>query len=101
MSLPSDYPPPFINPSVIIYGALADAFRTPMPRPPDYNDHGLSPDAANSYEALFERGVNDLIEADEMRYQTAFSYDYAQLFGLSMGANWEQAHSIDAVLGLE
>lgn len=89
MRIKSDYPPPFINPTALVYGTLADAFRTPCGRPPTYQDPGFSVDNADRYEMLFEKAVTDLIEADEARQVSMFTYDRANF---SMGANWNMDH---------
>lgn len=99
MRLMDDYPPPFLNPNVLIYGALADAFRTPCPRPPDYRDPYLNPQTAASYEALFDRAYIEAVNADESLSQQAFQWNYAQTMGAAtMGSNWMVDHSIEALL---
>jgi hypothetical protein len=100
LRLPSDQPPPFLNPNIFLMGALADAFSTPCPRPPDGKDLFFSLENAQRYEARFEQAVVEAMTADEGLYQRAFQWNFAQTFGASsMGANWEQSHSIDAVMG--
>jgi len=100
MRMPGDRPPPFINGSVLYYGALADALRLKIPRPPDFKDPWHNPDAANVWEARFERGYEDLVSADNSKAQVALTWDYAQWFGsTSMGASWNQDHDVDSVLG--
>lgn len=90
MRVSSDYPPPFINPNALIYGALADAFRTPCPRPPDYKDPGFSLEAADRYEAMFEKAVMDLMEAEEARNCMMFTYDSGTG---SMGSDFARSHA--------
>lgn len=100
MRLPGDFPPPFLNPNCLLYGALADAFRTPCPRPPDGKDLGYNPRSAADYESLFNKAVIDAVNADESKYMQMFTWSYAQMFGsISMGSFWEQSHDLDSALG--
>jgi hypothetical protein len=100
MRLPQDQPPPFLNSNMLIMGALADAFSTPCPRPPDMKDSFFSMENAQKYEARFEQAVIEAMNADESKYQRAFQWNFAQTFGAAgMGANWNQSHSADAVMG--
>jgi hypothetical protein len=92
MRLPGDRPPPFINPTVIIHGALADAFRMKMPRPPKFDDPWFNPKAADDYEKKFEMGVQDLINADNSKAQTDFTWDF-DAWGIS-GASYAQDHAM-------
>lgn len=84
-----DYPPPFINPNALIYGALADAYATPCGRPPEYKDPGFSLENSQKYEGMFAQAVLDLIEADEARDSSMFTFEAPQW---SMGANWAASH---------
>ena len=90
---PGDRPPPFINPTVILHGALADAFRMKFPQPPKFDDPWYNPKAADDYEAKFERGVADLTNADNSKAQRDFEWDF-DAYGQS-GANYDQTHAID------
>ena len=100
LRLPNDTPPPGINPNVLIYGALADAFATPCPRPPDMKDNFFNLNTAEMYGRRFEAAVIDCMNGDESRYQQAFTWNYALTFGgMSMGASWEVSHDIDAATG--
>jgi hypothetical protein len=100
MRLPSDMPPPFMSPNCLIMGALADAFRTPCPRPPEMKDPFFSPETAVEYERRFNEAVIEEMNADESKYQRAFEWNFAQTFGgLSLGSNWNQSHSLDAFVG--
>ena len=98
MRLPSDTPPPFLNPNILIMGALADAFRTPCPRPPDFKDPFFSMENADRYETRFEQAVVDAMCSDEALYQRALEWNYGMAGG-SLGATWEQSHSYDAMIG--
>lgn len=87
MRSPNDIPPPFINPGVIQDGALSDALRIrSTPEDPYYDPVG-----ANFYEAKFERGVQDAINADESKALMAYSA-HANILG--GGANWAQSHAV-------
>lgn len=100
MRLPQDQPPSFLNSNMFIMGALADAFSTPCPRPPDGKDPFFSLENAQKYEARFEQAVIEAMNADESKYQRAFQWNFAQTFGgMGMGASWEQSHDIDAASG--
>jgi hypothetical protein len=89
-----DRPIPFINPAVLIHGALADAFRMKFPVPPKFDDPWYNPQAAEDYEKKFEMGVADLINADNSKAQTDYTWDFGA-YGIS-GANWDQGHAIDS-----
>ena len=101
MRLPSDRPPSFLNPNIFIMGALADAFSTPCPRPPDNRDPFFSLENAQKYEARFEQAVVEAMNSDESLYQRGFDSDLTRAGGRdrSMGANWEQSHSWEAMMG--
>lgn len=100
MRLPGDRPPPFMNPNVLTWGALADAFRTPCGRPPDYKDPYFNPQTALTYEAQFEKAFVALLEADQGKSQKLFDWNYSQTFGAtSMGSNWNQDHDFSAATG--
>ena len=100
MRLPSDRPPAFLNPNIFIMGALADAFSTPCPRPPDQKDPFFSLENAQKYEQRFEMAVIEAMNADESLYMRGFDWDHARAGGgANMGANWEQDHSYEASIG--
>jgi hypothetical protein len=93
-------PPPFLNSNMLIMGALADAFRTPCPRPPDNKDPFFSMENAAEFERRFDQAVVEAMNSDESLYQRAFSWNYAQTFGgMSMGASFLQTHDLDAMTG--
>jgi hypothetical protein len=89
MRIQSDYPPPFMNPNVLIYGALADAYATQCGRPPTYQDPGFSPELSAKYEAMFQEAFLTLIEEDEARGQSTFTWDDVVY---TYGANYDQSH---------
>lgn len=94
MVLPGDRPPHFINPTVLIYGALADALRTRNIQNPNGQDPWYDPRSADQYEAKFQQAVNDLITADNSKAQRAYEWEYAR-WGLG-GANFAQQHAYDS-----
>lgn len=94
MVAPGDRPPYFLNPTVLIHGALADAFRMKFPQPPKFDDPWYNPKAADDYEQKFERGVADLINADNSKAQTDYTWNF-DAWGVR-GSNYEQDHAISA-----
>lgn len=96
MRLPGDRPAPFINPSILMYGALADAYRTPVPIGPEMKDPWLSPQTAEVYEKRFELGYADAINADNNLYQSAFTWQYQSLYGIGNAAFW-QSHDASSM----
>lgn len=93
MTNPGDRPPLFINPTVLMHGALADAFRMKFPQPPKFDDPWYNPKAADDYEKKFELGCADLVTADNSKAQRDYEWDF-NAFGQS-GANYDQRHAID------
>ncbi len=98
MRLPGDKPPPFLNPSMILYAALSDAYRTVVPVGAELKDPWFNLQVAESYEKKFEMGYNDAINADNSLYQSAFQWNYEQLYGLGNAAYF-QSHDVDSMLG--
>jgi len=98
MRLPGDRPPPFITPSVLIYGALSDAYRSPVPIGPKMEDPWMSQQTADFYEKKFESGYNDLINSDNSLYQSAFTWEFSALYGVGNASFW-QMHDPDAMAG--
>jgi hypothetical protein len=96
---PSDRPPPFINPTVILYGALADALRTkcPIANGPkgELSDPYYDPQTAMLYEKKFESGVSDAIVADDSYALSSLTSDWSN-WPLGSGAGWDQSHAVSA-----
>jgi hypothetical protein len=63
MVLDTDRPPPFINPSILFYGALADAKMMRLSKEDAYYD----PQGAQYYEGKFMQAVQDARNADECK----------------------------------
>ena len=95
----SDRPPPFINPSILFYGALADAkmMRT------DKNDAYYDPEGARWYEQKFMMGLQEAKNADEAKRLEAMrqpwwknlmagSYDSYELNDPAMQSFWSSGY---------
>lgn len=95
MRIPSDYPPPVLNPNCMIWGALSQGFATQCGKPPDYKDPAYSLQNADRYAAMAEKAFLEAIEADEARVQTMFTSEPYAWYA-NMGANYEQAHAYDS-----
>lgn len=89
MHAPGDRPPPFINPSVLIHGALSDAFRTKL----SAEDIFVDPRAADHYEQRWTKDVSDIIYADNHKSNQAMSFMYTRAFGLGGNSNYWQSHT--------
>lgn len=89
MRLQSDYPPPFMNPNVLIYGALADLYAMNLGRPPEYKDPGYDPNAAARYDGMFQAAFQALIESDESRKSSMFTYSQDTW---QQGSNYNVSH---------
>jgi hypothetical protein len=95
MRIPSDYPPPVLNPNCLIYGALSQGFATFCGRPPDYRDPAYSLENAERYRGMADQAFLDAVNADESRVMTMFTYSRPN--GLqNLGANYEQVHAFDS-----
>lgn len=88
----NDRPPHFINPTVFIHGAIADALRMKVGKDDPYHNPAL----ANEYERRFLQGMDDAKNADESKFQRGYGFDFDQHFGAG-GANFWQSHEIDVL----
>jgi hypothetical protein len=86
----TDRPPWFLNPTVLVHGAIADALRFKVNKDDPFHNPAL----AREYEARFLQGVEDAKNADESKAQSAFQSRYDMLFGAG-GANFWQSHDPD------
>lgn len=84
-----DYPPPFMNPNALIYGALADLCSMNLGRPPEWKDPGYSMEAAMRWDAKFNEAFQAMLEADEQIKSSMFTYDQSTW---SMGSNYNVSH---------
>lgn len=99
MRLPTDYPPSGMNPNMLLYGALADAYATPCPRGSDMKDPGFSLEASSKYAQMFEQAFADALSADQSISQSMWTWDSSATGLGSMGANWNVDHDYDAATG--
>lgn len=90
MLLDTDRPPWFINPSIFMFGALADALNFRVNEKDIYHN----PKLAMHYEARFQQGMEDARNADESKAQRGYSFDFEQLFGAA-GAQFWRSHDPD------
>lgn len=87
----NDRPPWFINPSIFVHGAIADALRF---RNTQERDMYQNLNTAQHYEQRFLMGLEDSKNNDESKMQSAYTFDYRQVFGAG-GANFWQSHEPD------
>lgn len=80
---PTDRSPSFINPSVIIDGAIADALRRKDIRNPGDSDPYWNPALAREFDGKFLAGATLAANADEERCQARLSSSYWQRTGAS------------------
>ena len=87
----TDPPPPFINPSLLFFGALADAKMYRMSK----DDIGYDPEGARYFMARFEQGLQEAKNSDEAKVLSAIqdswlhngligNYDTLQLYDPSI-----------------
>jgi hypothetical protein len=99
MEKDTDRPPPFINPSILFYGALADAKMMRVQKDDPYFD----PEGARWYEQKFLMGLQEAKNADECKrleamrnpfWKTMFpgSYDTLQLNDPAMMSFWSSGY---------
>lgn len=94
----TDRPPPFMNPSMLLYGVYADLLRTRIPTNGDGVDPWYDPATANFYEKKFESDLAAAMNADGSKTQTQFTWDQDYL-GVGGGANWFQSHDLPGFYG--
>ena len=88
----NDRPPWFINPSIFVHGAIADALRFKK----DEKDPFFNPTLAEVYEKRFLQGLENAKNEDEGRFQKAYQYRYSKVF-MPMGADYWQGHTPEIV----
>lgn len=97
MRIPTDYPPTGINPNMLIYGGLADAYATPCPMGPEGKDRGFSLEASAKYAQMFEVAFIDALNGDQASSQSMWTWDVGRTaLGGSMGANYAVDHLYDS-----
>ncbi len=95
MRNPTDQPPWFINPSMIIDGAVADALRINNAQVGgDMQDPYFNLKAAEVYEAKFAKGLQAAIGANQSKALNALE-PYRRWFGFVPGGSWNQSHLTD------
>lgn len=90
----TDIAPPFLNPEIFIAGASADAFSTPVVPNGGKIDPMLNPIAAQRYEAQYAETLEDAVQADEGRFETAYQ-NYRQLI-MRASTQWIRGHAVPA-----
>jgi hypothetical protein len=85
---PNDRPPWFINPTIFVHGAIADALRWRK----NEKDVYFNPVLAETYEKKFLQGLENAKNEDESKFQHAYSYRYSRVFQ-PMGADYWQGHT--------
>jgi hypothetical protein len=91
----TDRPPPFINPTVFVHGAIADALNFRV----DAQDVYHNPQLAQIYEAKFQQGLLDAIHADDAKIMRNWSYEFDRMAG-GVGADWWQSHDPNVLSGI-
>ena len=99
---PGDRPPAYLNPQVIVMGAIADALRTKIgvdsAAPDSAMDPYYDPAVADIWEQRFAQGAENLCNADNNLYNQQYTWRKTQ-FGFPSGANWARSHDWDAFMG--
>lgn len=96
---PTDQPPWFINPSIIIAGATADALRIRNQQiGSDAGDPFFDPKTAEIYERQFQVGLAAAVNANQSKALTVLE-QFSNFFGYMPGGNWSQAHLTDEYYG--
>ncbi len=89
----TDKPPMFINPSMIIDGAIADALRVRNPLGPEQAvDPFFDPKTAQIYESKFQAGLEAALNANESKSLTVLQQYSDQWGGFMPGGTWNQSH---------
>lgn len=95
MKRANDRPPWFINPTVFVHGAIADALRYKQ----NEKDPFHNPTLAREYEMRFLQGVEDAKNADEAKAMRSYTFGYDQMF-MGPGSSYWQQHDPDVRAGL-
>jgi len=95
MKKPSDKPPWFINPSVFVYGATADALITKLGKTDEYYD----PVGSKYWLQRFTSALEAAVNADESKAVRNYTTAMDQLWGFSLNSKFGQSHDIQAILG--
>lgn len=96
MKAPGDQPPPYLDPSVIIMGAIADSLRTRVGN----DDMYYAPDVAMVWEQRFQDGLEKLVGADNNLFGQSYSWSSGSgSGGYPTGATFNRSHDYDAFTG--
>lgn len=95
MKKPSDKPPWFINPSVFVYGATADALMTRLGKSDEYYD----PVGSKYWMGRWEKSLTDAVNADESKAVRNLTSAMDQMWGWSTNSRFGQAHDWDSIMG--
>jgi len=96
----NDRPPPLMDGSVLVTGALAEIMNTKIPdRTAGGNDPFYDPVAARDYKEEFAVGLQGLIEADEARFMKVLQQEWNEIFLADGDTPWHKAHDLDVLLG--
>lgn len=96
MRKPTDRPPFFLNPTVLVDGACAKALRTRVER----NDAWYDLPQSKMYEADFEKGMTNAVNADESKSVRNYTQFMDGALGMGQNSRWALSHDWDSVLGL-
>jgi hypothetical protein len=96
MKARTDRPPSFFNPSILVYGALSDAFKVTLPGEQARNNLNLN--AANMWEQRFQMELMNAMQADNGKAQAAYTWARGG-GGLPGGNNFWQTHDPDVWMG--
>ena len=86
----TDRPPWFINPTIFVHGAIADALRHRKNK----DDLYFNPDLAKDYEQRFMFGMQQAYNADEAKSKQALQFDHERMFSPG-GADFWQGNDPD------
>ena len=83
----TDILPPFLNPTIFYYGAMANAlaFRVSA------DDPYFNPQSAMAFEGMYERALEAAKNDDERRICKDYTFEYESIMG-AMGANFWRSH---------
>lgn len=87
-----DFLPDFVNPAVVFQYAASMAWNTKV----GVDDIYFDPQVSRTHYDLFERGFAEMCKADDEK--SANGVQWSQQWNGIGGANWNQSHSIDAIM---
>jgi hypothetical protein len=90
----TDRPPSFINPTIFVYGAIADALRFKGSADDPFHNPGMS----SAYESLYQEGLEKAKDADDSKCMRDFTFSQWAAFSRG-GPNWYIDHDRDQAAG--